>query len=232
MNFKFNQISDQIFLLTFDHPYDLAIRFLRVQETYESTHEQFRDHVGWTIIDFMEWYVKSDYSDGNSFSYADDWAGFNVRSELLHRIYREEYTSIVDHNQYDQFMYHITALCDLMCPNDNWSLIGALEGDMETIPHELSHAFWATDPEYQAKGLALIQKYPELCEELKEHLRSLMYTEEVIDDECFAYMSTNSLTKDMKDAISNLKEFKKVQRIFAKIFKEKRDLLIPNLEKL
>lgn len=53
MKFTISEVKPKIFLFESDNSYDLAMTFLRYQETYESPNPKFRNK-SFTIIDFME----------------------------------------------------------------------------------------------------------------------------------------------------------------------------------
>jgi hypothetical protein len=68
-----HKIADGIYLLRFKTQYELTSTFLRVQEYYESPRFQGRI---FTLEQFMDWYA----AQYGSFSYFEDWSGFNVPS--------------------------------------------------------------------------------------------------------------------------------------------------------
>ena len=217
MRFSLKQLHDKIFLVTFDDYYDIAIHFLRAQEYYESNSERFKGKQ-FEILDYIEWYAKgNDYK----FSYADDFVGFNVPGEVMDAIY-VDYKWADNFNKYDRVMESVVSTIHSIIGNtSNYYLIGAKEGDEDTVDHELAHAFWYVDSEYkelQQKNIDALSD--DLITDVKEELRNCKYTEEVLDDEFQAYFSTGlddplkklvgrSEKKIIKPFVGTFKEFKK-----------------------
>lgn len=208
--FKFEQIKDRVFHLSFENQYDLAMHFLRVQEFYESPNDEFRNKI-FTILDFMEWYSKD---HGNKFTYTHDWSGFNVPSSVINKVYGTN--GIQDINKYDKFMQKIRDLIR-STTDGKYYLIGSCYNDSGTFSHEIAHATWYLDEDYRQAQIENINNLdPALREQIAKALVGMGYTDEVIDDETQAYMSTGLAQK-----LTKIKNIDKNRKAFINTFKNK-----------
>lgn len=185
------EIFSRVFVLTFGNYYDLAMRFLRYQEYYESPCPDFKGTV-FTLLDYMDWYAKA---NSGVFSYPDDWAGYNVPGWVFKKVL--EPGKIEDWNQYDEFMLSIVNEIRTKLPSDSqdqFYLIGVKKGDEKTIEHEMAHAFYYVATEYKLEMDKLIanlqNKQPELIQATYECLEDMGYDHSVFDDELQAYFAT------------------------------------------
>jgi len=182
--FALKKIQDRVYLLTFDSGYDLAMHFLRYQEFYESPNEKFKNSK-FTIASYMEWYSKN---NEDKFTYPADWAGFNIPSRVFDKIFE---LGIEDENKYDIFMRYVYNLIRDKEDKDFY-LMGAVEGDMLTIDHEMAHALWNLNPKYKSLMKENIKKLPKKAlKVIRKNLKAAGYTKEVISDEIQAYLSTD-----------------------------------------
>jgi len=78
IKYNLKQINEKIWLLSIDDYEHLALSFLRYQEFYENP--KFKDKI-FTIKKFAKWYEKY-----GSFSYAKDWAGFNLPLDVIKQV--------------------------------------------------------------------------------------------------------------------------------------------------
>ena len=195
MKYKLKEIRPKVFLVSCQDNYDLAMLFLRYQEYYESPNVKFR-RKSFTIIDFMEWYSKT-LSEHKSFTYTDDWIGFNFDRSVLDDFY-EEYSKnqiqIKDRNKYDDAMQTIYNRCldkvdDVFKHKNKFYVIGG--NNINIIKHELSHAFFYLRPEYKKESTELVKQ---LNSKIKLKFNSVLknrgYTKSVFVDEVVAYCST------------------------------------------
>jgi len=217
MEYKLQEVRPRIFLLTFDNAFDLGMTFLRSQEYYENP--VFRRKI-FEIIDFIEWYSKS-FNKENVFSYCDDWSGFNVPSWVLSDIYGSSPKERIDDwNKYDAIMHGIREHISFkVYKDDNFYLIGAKEGAEDTIKHEIAHGFWATNKEYNKEMQELVNKIPpEIKNVLTTWMSETMYSEDVHDDECNAYLSTG-LAQTLRKAVNKHKiKIKPLRKPFIEVF--------------
>ncbi len=189
MIFLQKHINRDIFLLSSTSNVELAWTFLRAQETYESPNPDFRDKQ-FLLKDFKKWYSKDNETEGE-FTYAEDWAGFNLPSRVLHKLYSN---SIRDFNEYDALLKRIYHTCINNSSNDFY-LIGALKSNEITINHELSHALFDLDSQYRKDMMSIInqfkRKYEKFYNRIVDDIITTGYDYSVIPDEVQAYLSTD-----------------------------------------
>jgi len=187
MKYKLEQYPGEknIFVVTTDNQYDLAMLFLRVQEYYESPFKQIRGKE-FTLMKFMELYSKK-FGDG-AFTYANDWVGFNVPGDILVTLYGDNYNyHIEDYNEYDQ---HMTDIVNQI--RGEFYLIGAVKKDANTIGHELCHARFGLDKEYKKKARSILKKLPDkIKKKIEDYLLSIGYCKGALEDELQAYIAND-----------------------------------------
>lgn len=200
IKYKLKEVKPRIFLMTFKDHYDLCMTFLRYQEFYESPNPKFRGK-HFTIVDFMEWYSKKQ-SQG-CFEYPKHWAGFNIPSyviEKIHGIGRKFFVDMnqpKDYNKYDEIMFNVFNKCYETLDHrveenpHKFYLIGAMEGNTDTINHEVAHGFFYTTPAYKKEMLSLVKNLkPSFRNKLYKSLEKIGYTKQVFADEAQAFLST------------------------------------------
>lgn len=177
------EVKPKIFLLDFRNSYDLAMNFMRYQEFYESASPRFRDQT-WTWIEFMKWYSKR-HGKG-AFTYARDWAGFNIPGDTIDKVWE---LGIPDINDYDYEMLEVAKKCKKQAKGDFY-LIGAT-GRTSVLKHEIAHGFFYTIPEYKQEMTQLNKDLdPKFRKEVNTTLKTMGYTPKVFIDECQAYLAT------------------------------------------
>jgi hypothetical protein len=120
---------------------DMAFHFLRFQEHYESP--GFKGTVfGWA--DYVRWYKKV----RGEFSYPWDWGGYNFPGGILTPFRQGRFDPLTSREK-----ALLAALKDVG-PGDY--VIGTYEGDDEGLAHELAHAFWFLDADYQREVRAIL----------------------------------------------------------------------------
>ena len=194
--YKLTKYLEGIYLVQFDESYDLAMTFLRYQEYYECPNEKIRGNQ-FTILDYIDWYVK-DFSDGFAFSYHLDWAGFNMPATIINEVWE---LGILDPNHNDARMLEIYEKAKEMHGNENFYLIGVNIEDDGTLEHEVAHALYFINPEYNIEVNALCNTFSKETQALIcEYLTETGYPEKVHIDETQAYLSNGSL--QLNDEIS------------------------------
>lgn len=203
--FQLKKIKDRIYLLTFDDQYDLCMHFLRYQEFYESPKFKGRN---FEIIDYMNWYHRK-YSDDKTFTYANDWSGFNIPGKIIF-----ELNPIVkDPNRYDRFMLSIAEYIGSKA--EDFYLIGAHTNDLDVIDHELAHGMYYTDDKYHEDMNDLLFKLPvESRRNLYTILEKIGYDTYVLYDEAQAFLATGLVDK------LDTEEFQKLTPAFEELFKQ------------
>ena len=85
IKYKIKMVRPNVFAVVVEDDYQLAMTLCRVQEFYESSNEEFRGK-NFSIWKFMDWYSRE---HNGSFTYASDWAGFNIPFEVLEQCMNE-----------------------------------------------------------------------------------------------------------------------------------------------
>jgi hypothetical protein len=199
MKYKIVEISPLVYCAIVPDQFDLAMLFWRAQEYYESASPKFRGRA-FTLLEYMKWY-SAQYGKG-SFTYAEDWAGFNLPSSILTEMYDPTHVQfkgvVIDHNEYDFEMASIYKGLFAKSNGKPFYLLGAKSGDIATIRHELAHGLYFTNSKYKMEMQKNIKALPrKLYDKLRQVLRQYGYAASVHDDEIQAFLSTG-LTKEMR----------------------------------
>ena len=203
MKYKLCEISKGIYFIEFENNYDLAMLFLRYQEYYESP--KFKNK-NFSIIDYMEWYSKS---NKGSFTYATDWAGFNIPVHII----ALAYVAAPDCNKYDVEMMQIYQKIKSIEVIEKSYLIGAVKGKSSTIKHEVAHGLYFVDEKYKREMDFLISELPKtIYKKIKTKLLKMGYCKDVIKDEIQAYLTQKP---PYFDCITN-----QMQKPFLEFFKK------------
>lgn len=217
INYKIEEVWPRIFAVMIADDYDRAMTFCRVQEYYESPEENFRGK-NFSIWQFMKWYS----SENGSFSYAGDWAGFNVPLSVAVNCYK----NLESETPYDLTMRTIINKIDLQMyekknkEDRNAYIIGVRNKKDSTFYHEVCHGLYATSKKYKQRVDKITSAIPaEQRETLRYNLLKMGYTEAVMDDEIQAYLSTNWNNARFSmnvDATALYKYHQKYQKVFEK----------------
>jgi hypothetical protein len=208
LTYNFYELLPGVFLAEIFDNHDLAMTFWRAQEFYESSNPKFQGGV-FTQCEYMSWYAKK-MSDIDTFTYSDDWCGFNLPSQVIEKCY-ELHT---ERNEYDRFFVGLNANIREYMQGKPYYLLGARKGDTDTLDHELAHGLFATNESYRQGMLELVKdlpkkKYARLC----KLIHKMGYAKSVTDDEIQAYLATG-LAWNMKKS-----EFHDLHEPFKKFFK-------------
>src|SRR5438105_13952294 len=84
-----SKVAAGIYLLRFKTQYELASTFLRIQEHYESPY--FSGKI-FSLEQYMDWYA----ARTGSFTYYEDWSGFNVPSNALRPFYDGKFDPLLE----------------------------------------------------------------------------------------------------------------------------------------
>jgi len=172
---KKTQILKNVWLVSFDTQEDLALSFLRFQECYESP--RFRGQA-FSLDEFKAWYA----AENGSFSYVDDWSGFNIPSSMFDPFKRGNFDPLSDREK-----ALIAAFVDEPQP---FYVIGANEGS-DALEHEICHALFYVDPEYRAAAQKIISDNLDKLAHLFLEVADMGYHQSVHVDEVHAYVSAN-----------------------------------------
>ncbi len=204
----------------------LTTTFFRLQEYYESPHWWIRGRKF-----SVEEFIYTHLSDAGNIEYFNFWSGFNVPSHIVN-----EFFSLYapDELTFNERLLKCTIDTAFDGRDDKtFYLIGVLAGDKETLNHEIIHAKYHSNSAYRNQVNEIIVGMPNAGYALlSNHLRSMGYCEDVINDEINAYLGTSKekwlrIEFDVEDDITwkkNIKPtFLKLRRL-AKIMLEKDDI--------
>lgn len=167
--------------------------FMRLQEFYESPLENdngfFRGRF-FSRDEFKEAYIKSTNTgiDFGEFSYYDDWNGFNIPGSVV-----DEFIKMFDPDLMEEYL--IQAIKQFRGTQPYYVIGTHYQGDVTTIEHELSHAFWHLDQDYRLGAFDIVCSLPTKFRTVgNKALSDMGYREGVFDDEITAYLSTSTMT--------------------------------------
>lgn len=185
--FKLYEHTPQIFIIECNDRTDLAMYFLRLQESWDNP---IYKNKYFDLLEYIEWYMKNYGRDG-TFSYNMDYVGFNITEYVFKLVYSFNFIK----NKYDIRMYEIWSIIQDRIGNKPFCLIGYRTEDEETKNHELAHCFFHLNKQYKKDMLSLVKRledeYPEKYKEIVEDLESRLYHKSIIKDEIQAYISTD-----------------------------------------
>lgn len=168
---------ERILLVTASTAAELGAMFVRPQEFYESPSRRFRGRY-FTLEAFKKFYRRR--TGAGSFTYYRDYQGYNIPGEVF-LDWQADFAS----NESPEEL----ALLTLLGPMPGqFYIIGALEKDVNTIEHELQHALFHLAREYREVVTAQLALSRSLLRPLCRALKKLMYTAEMLDDECVSYL--------------------------------------------
>jgi hypothetical protein len=204
---RVEEVRPRVFVLRFADHYECCMHFLRYQECFESACGRFRGK-RFRIFDYMRWYAGC---SGGSFTYPDNWAGFNLKSTHVRRVFR---IGIPDPNHYDVGMANIYFACSERARGARFYLIG---GEESALRHEMAHALYYTSRRYHAATDALLRRAPaRALKALWRWMQEAGYADAVLPDEAQAYLSTG-LSKTLK---IGRKEIQAARAPFVRLFRE------------
>ncbi len=149
---------------------------MRFQEYYESP--VFRGKA-FSVDEFATWYA----SEHGSFTYHQDWTGFNIPSWVLEPFKKGDFNPLTEKEKnLVSFFRNI--------PGDYY-IIGATQQDKEcadTIKHEFVHGAFFADKRYREDVANCIKIHrPSVA---KTALKKMGYSDGVLEDEINAYLLT------------------------------------------
>lgn len=200
------EVTKDIILLVFENQKEITSTFLRFQEYYESP--EFKGKI-FTLEEYKLWYcdVKG------SFSYYSDWNGFNIPSYILKPFYNGEFKSL------SLKELELLSLLQENYENGEFYLIGIhkdMKEPLKVLKHEIAHGLYHTNKNYKQEIQEVLTNYN--LKDFKEYLStSGGYHQDVLEDECHAYMIDSSSNKTNKLKYILLKF--KLRKIYKKYLK-------------
>jgi hypothetical protein len=172
---KHREIYKDIYHVSFDSQEELAMTFLRFQEHYESPN--FRGRY-FSLNEYKTWYAQQN----GSFSYVEDWSGFNVPSYILEPFRFGLFGELS--NLEAKFL-------SVFDDTDRRYYIIGTNDDGATLDHEICHALFYVDNLYRESVEAIIKANKDALSPLFNQILSLGYHEAVLIDEANAYLCAN-----------------------------------------
>ena len=194
--------GDHIWAVKINDSYSRAMVFLRPQEYYESA---FSEIIGkqFKFSKYIDRY-KQEYGK-QEFTYGDDWAGFNIPSNIL-----EECMFNIDKdeiNTYDKIMLSVIHSIKEFEGEHNYYLLGVDELKNDLLKHEFAHAMFYTLPEYKNAMLKINSECDGIIKSsIYKCITEYGYADHVLPDEFQAYMSTGLATKMIEMNITNIEK--------------------------
>jgi len=191
MRLTLSEPLENIFHLRFDDEREMCEAFLRFQEHYESP--EFKGKI-FTLDEYKAWYIQNSPNKKESgvFTYYDDWAGFNIPSEILQPFYEGRFSPLSDKE---------TTLLNLFERRRNqlFYIVATGKNDREgnedsSLDHENAHGLFYTRPEYRDEALLAISLIDVQTRKMMDDLLASYggYHASVFDDEVHAYLVSDA----------------------------------------
>ena len=175
---------DKCYAVVTEDAFQLGMFFCRFQEYYESPIQGIRGQY-FTWPKFISEYCKQ--TKDVIFGYPVEWEGYNIPSYSI----RDSMWKFDDGCEYADEMIDVYMDCYNDCADEKFYLIGVPNTTGDTYRHEIAHALWYLNEEYNAEARRLIEAIsPDEYEFSRKVLVTEGYAEdkEIIDDEIQANM--------------------------------------------
>lgn len=191
IKYKIKKLTDKIVAIEVPDDWDRAMLFLRAQEYYESGSPLFKGK-DFDIWDYIKWYSKNMNQSGD-FSYPNDWVGFNLPVKVIANCLDGQKTTKTPYDEFmEELLYILINRYDVS--EDEGYVIGVKKFKGREFLHEISHALWYTNSEYQKRAKELIKIVPDFAiESMTNRLKAMGYAKSVIPDEITAHCSTGDM---------------------------------------
>ncbi len=181
---KVKEIYPGLLLYTFPNQFELSHTFFRLQEFYESHIKKIRGKF-FTYEDIITYYAY-DQKKKPAFTYFEDWNGFNVPGNIVGD-FEDLFYDDLTKKEIDMLI----AINKRTLEDNNHYLIGVVEGEEETMKHEVAHGLYYLNKEYKDEMNYLIKQLPKkMVDRFKKQLKELGYCNKVMKDEIHAYLAT------------------------------------------
>lgn len=166
-----------------DSQQTLCRMFMRLQEFYESPYAQIAGHYFTAAAYLMLW--DRDHAE----PYIDSWHGFNIPGHVARRFFA------LFGAQHHDVTAAEEAIFDAIKDFKDVYIIGSHDGDdnEDALPHELVHATWYLDHDYQCFARRLVADFRRSTYEgycLERALKQWGYADSTMEDEFNAFLST------------------------------------------
>jgi hypothetical protein len=206
MKYSIKEIKNNIIAIVVPSDYERAMLFCRIQEFYESPNSLFRDGK-FSIWDYYRWYSKK--YGGGCFSYPKDFVGYNLPLIVAKKCYD------INESETPYDLEMIKIIDSLYEDGKRKYLIGVDTLKNSIFNHELAHALFYTDLDYQNEMNQLINQISKVnIKKFKKNLKNIGYCSSVLKDEIQAYMATEINKKITKGILGK----KELYRLFKSVF--------------
>lgn len=178
--FEVMEVEPSVFFLGFNDRREMAETLVRFQESYESP--KFK---GKTFLrsEYKAWYRT--VSESGKYTYHKDWSGFNFPNWVLEPFYQGHFIKLTKRER--------AILNYFRNIRGKFYVIGALSGDVTTIPHEVSHGRFYLNDAYREEILRTLTLYPNEVALIEKRLEFEGYHSGVFKDEVQAYVLNDSV---------------------------------------
>lgn len=175
---KIIKLTDQITQVECDSQHEVASRFCRIQEFYESP--EFMDKI-FTLGQLRKWYS----TKHGAWDYYQRWSGFNVPDiafkpfiEGLFDPLSKQEEELIELFRYKAMPFYVIGT--------------STDSEEDVVQHEFLHGLFYTVPWYRESVLKEMEPYEAELKPLKAHIAKLGYNKKVWDDECQAYIGAST----------------------------------------
>jgi len=217
---KISNIGSSIVHIVMSDKNTLAEAMMRFQEYYESPFPEIKGQI------FTVGYLKSLGSRSNrginlycgGKTLSADWDGYNFPDVVLEPFVKGLFDPLTDFEQ--------DIVEALKYRTDSFYVIATYgENDPEdTLEHEIRHAMFGISDAYRKEVLKAVNDYKKELKSVRSCLSSWGYADDVLDDECHAYMGADhdyffeTFTDDIKTF--KLKKIPKLRNRLNKLAKK------------
>ena len=180
---QIDSLTDNIVHISLPSEKELAQALIRFQEHYESPFEDIKGKV------FTLGYLRSKgrRDDPGIFTYEGghhydaDWSGYNFPSYVLEPFIRGMFDPLTSYEQ--------DIVSALKNKQGKFYVIGTSEDYSKALDHEIAHALYYVDQKYREAVDKVLDRVD--LTELRRIMTDMGYCDEVLDDECHAYLSAD-----------------------------------------
>ena len=183
---KLKKLDDNFLLFTFHTQKDAVLTFFRVQEYYESPHDELNGKY-FSEYDFLDACIDKH----GRIDYFETFNGFNVPGES----FVSWYEAVLEYGRFsprERKLY--TEVFDNVDKSNKFYVIGAMEKDKHTIKHEIAHALYYFNDEYKVEADLITERFRSEFKKshakIEKELLKMYYSEFVLMDEVQAYLSS------------------------------------------
>lgn len=171
---KVTKLTSKKLLLEFPTRKEQNLTMFRLSEFSEGDPILQKYYTPDIFIDFWS----DDKGDINYWSY---WEGFNVSKKDIIK-FAMEFKGNVSKRE-------LSVIEQLKNIEDDGYIISMVEGDVNTLKHEMSHSYYFEDENYRNQIIEVMNSIPDdIINRYKKHLIDMKYNESVLNDEMHAYL--------------------------------------------